>query len=125
MDEENSSHTLPAPGPTHQEYAQDIPRSQGVTLNDNCRGVDSVRQRVNLSESERLQLVRLCCTRGEEYLQGKERFWDHRTQEFNATSGKNIANARSIVMRMLKTYTMRLSKVSLICNNSSYLLRIS
>ena len=101
MDKDNSSYMLPAPGPTYQDLEKDVPRPQGVTINDNSWGVDSVRQRANLRESERLQLVRLCCTRREEYLQGKERFWDRRTQEFNATSSKNIANARSIVMRML------------------------
>jgi len=59
MDKENSSYTLHAPDHTHQESEKDVPRLPGVTLDDNCQEVDSVGQRVNLSESERLQLARL------------------------------------------------------------------
>lgn len=72
------------------------------------------RQRASLTETERLLLVPLCCSRGEEYLQGKEKFWTRQTEKFNHTTEKSIANARTIVMRLLKKYRAKYSKVSII-----------
>ncbi|RPA92457.1 hypothetical protein L873DRAFT_1805053, partial [Choiromyces venosus 120613-1] len=103
----------PTAHPSHHKSTE-LQGSQGIALSNNLQRIESEssRQRASLNESERLQLVRLCCTRGEEYLQGKEKFWVCRTEEFNIATSKNIANARSIVMCMLKLYTARLSKDS-------------
>jgi len=72
------------------------------------------RQRARLTDSECPLLVRLCCSWGEEYLQGKERLWIRQTEEFNCTTGKSIANTRTIVMQMLKQYKTKCSKVSIV-----------
>jgi len=72
------------------------------------------RQRASLTETEWLLFVRLCCSRGEEYLQGKEKLWTRQTEEFNRTTGKSIANAQTIVMRLLKQCRAKCSKVSII-----------
>ncbi|KAG0123473.1 hypothetical protein HOY82DRAFT_544232 [Tuber indicum] len=108
------NHSDPSYALAHQNYHErdfgDGEILQGVTLDHTIPVIESSRQRASLTENERLQLVRLCCTRGEEYLRGKEKFWICRTEEFNATASKRIANARSIVMPMRKLYTARLSK---------------
>ncbi|PUU74715.1 hypothetical protein B9Z19DRAFT_1092089 [Tuber borchii] len=106
-----SEHLAPSPKPSNDitlsaQEPSIIPVTEGEIHTD----THQPRQRASLTESERLLLVRLCCSRGEEYLQGKERFWIRQTEEFNRTSGKSIANARTIVMRMLKQYKTKCSK---------------
>ncbi|KAF8542003.1 hypothetical protein BDD12DRAFT_877287 [Trichophaea hybrida] len=71
--------------------------------------VAAAETRARLTDGDRLQLVRLCVTHGEEYLGPKEEYWLKQTVQFNRIKGTNMANARTVVTALLKKYMMEMN----------------
>jgi hypothetical protein len=73
--------------------------------------------RTRLSDGEKLQLVRLCLDRRDEYLGKKDVFWSKRTEEMNALlqrAGRRtnpISGARCVIKNLLKRYHREIYQV--------------
>ena len=78
---------------------------------ENSSPKEKTGQRSRLTARQQLQLVRLCCSRGDEYSGPKVNFWAKRTVEFNRATGKSVASARTIVTRLYRDYLVRVAEV--------------
>jgi hypothetical protein len=99
---------------TKREFSAPVTISGGGPSN-----ATPVATRTRLSEGEKLQLLRLCVQRGEEYCGRREEFWARRTEEMNSllsqgrthNQGRTISNARTVVSNMLKKYELEFPEV--------------
>lgn len=73
-------------------------------------------KRVQLTEMEKVYLVRMCVTHGEEFLGVKEAFWNKMTQMIVTATGKNIPDARGVVRYVYKNWLKETAMVSLELN---------
>ena len=121
-----SGNSAPGPGPyptnigpmllqsfTWPPMPAPAPAERSTATGTRAPSTQAASSRSSLTDGQRLQLVRLCCLKGEEYLGSKVDFWAKRTMEFNLATGKAVSSARTIVTRLYIKYRSDVADVIL------------